>query len=127
MRGPQLFGRRAALSAAQNLAGGAPARELYSEDVHLAVLRSCGTNVPGLWVSDGALLRSGEEQQRLRFQSTVRRAALCTSSRCPPLREPLHCSSTHPRTPARTLGLSGGTLREIAAKISNCCLCFARR
>ena len=48
------------------------------------------------------------EQRRLHFQSTVRRAAPCTTSRCPPLRTPSPCSSTHPCTPARTLGLSGG-------------------
>ena len=57
----------------------------------------------------------------------MRRSAPCTISCCPPLRAPSPCSSTHPSTPARTLRVSGGTLTESAAKISNYRLCFACR
>ena len=88
---------------------------MCSEHVHLAAPRRCGTNVLGLWASGGALLRGVEEQRWLHFQSTVRRAAPCTSSCCPQLREPSPCSSTHPGTPARTLWLCGGTLKEHTA------------
>ena len=40
---------------------------MCSNDVHLTVLRRCGTDVAGLWVSGGALLRVVEEQERLHF------------------------------------------------------------
>ena len=69
----------------------------------------------GLWVSGGALLRSVEEQRTLHFQSTVRRAAPCTTSCCPQLRAPSPCSTTLPGTPARTLCISGGTLKKRTA------------
>ena len=100
---------------------------MRSEDIRLAGLRSCGTNARDLLVSGGALLRVVEEQQSLHFQSTVRRASPCTMSCCPHLRARSPSSSTHPITPARTLWLCGGTLKKRAAKISNCCSCFARR
>ena len=80
---------------------------MCSEDVSLAVLHSCGTNVPGMWVSGGALLRSVEEQLRLHFKSTVRRAAPCTMSCCPPWHAYSPGAGTHHCTLARTLGLSG--------------------
>ena len=66
----------------------------------------CHSHVRPVWVSAWALLKSVEEQQRLHFESTVRRAAPCTTSCCPPLHAPSPCSSTHPGTHARTLGLS---------------------
>ena len=98
---------RPAPSGQDNAAAGAPARGMCSNDVHLTVLRRCGTDVAGLWVSGGALLRSVEEQHRLYVESTVRRASPCTTSCCPLLCEPSPCSSTHPCTPARTIALSG--------------------
>ena len=104
---PLQASRRPARSRQDHGADGAPARGLRLEDIRLAILRSCGTNVHGLWVSGGVLLRSVEEQLRLHFKSTVRRAAPCTTSCCPLLREPSPCSSTHPCTPARTIALSG--------------------
>ena len=98
---------RPAPSGQDNAAAGAPARGMCSNDVHLTVLRRCGTDVAGLWVSGGALLRSVEEQHRLYVESAVRRASPCTTSCCPLLSEPSPCSSTHPCTPARTIALSG--------------------
>ena len=80
--------------------------------------RRCGTNVLGLWDSGRALLRSVEEQRTLHFQSTVRRAAPCTTSCWPKFCEHLPCSSTHTIAPARTLWLCGGTLKKRAAEIS---------
>ena len=88
---------------------------MCSEHVILMVPRRCGTNVLGLWDYGGALLRSVEEHWLLHFQPTVRRAAPCTTSCCPQLRAPSPCSSTHPGTPARTLWLCGGTLKEHTA------------
>ena len=100
---------------------------MRSEDIRLTVLRSCGTHVRGLWVTGGALLRSVEEQQRLHFRSTVRRAAPCTMSCCPHLRARSPSSSTHLINPARTLWLCGGVLFLHTAEISNCRSCFACR
>ena len=100
---------------------------MCSNDVHLTVLRRCGTDVAGLWVSGGALLRSVEEQQRLHFRSTVRRAAPCTTTCWPQLHALSPCSSTRPITPARTLWLFGGMLFLHADEISKCCSSFARR
>ena len=100
---------------------------MCSNDVHLTVLRRCGTDVAGLWVSGGALLRSVEEQQRLHFRSTVRRAAPCTTTCWPQLHALSPCSSTHPITPACTLWLFGGMLFLHADEISKCCSSFARR
>ena len=89
---------------------------MCSGHIHLAAPRRCGTsNVLGLWDYGGALLRSVEEHWLLHFQPTVRRAAPCTTSCCPQLRAPSPCSSTHPGTPARTLWLCGGTLKEHTA------------
>ena len=80
---------------------------MCSEHVLLMVPRRCGTNVLGLWDCGGALLGSVEEQRSLHFQSTVRRAAPCTTSCCPPLCAHSPRSSTHPFSPARTFLLSG--------------------
>ena len=49
------------------------------------------------------------------MQSTVRRARPCTTCCCPQLRMPCPCSSTHSITPARTLCISGGTLKKRTA------------
>ena len=91
------------------------------------ILGSCGTNVPGMWTFWQGAAEGVEEQQRLHFQSTVRRAYPCTTSCCPQVHAHSPCSSTHQCTPARTLGFSGGTLFLSTDKISNCRLCFARR
>ena len=91
------------------------------------ILGSCVTNVPGMWTFWQGAAEGVEEQQRLHFQSTVRRAYPCTTSCCPQVRAHSPCSSTHQCTPARTLGFSGGTLFLSTDKISNCRLCFARR
>ena len=88
---------------------------MCSEHVHLVAPRRCGTDVLGLWDSGRALLRSVEEQRSLHFQSTVRRAVPCTTSCCPQLRAPSPCSTTFPGTPARTLCISGGTLKKRTA------------
>ena len=102
-------------SSQKNGADGAPARGLRSEDVRLADLRRCGTNVRGLWVCDRAMLRSVEEQRRVHFESTVCLANPCTTSCCPQLCAPSPCSSTHSITPARTVSISGGTLKKRTA------------
>ena len=90
-----------------DLAGEGAARRMCSEHVHLKVSRRCGSIVLGLWDCGGALLRSVEEQLRLHFKSTVRRAAPCTMSCCPPWHAYSPGAGTHHCTLARTLGLSG--------------------
>ena len=52
----------------------------------------CHSRVRPVWFSARALLKNVEEQQRLHFDSTVRRAAPCTTSCCPPWHVPSPCS-----------------------------------
>ena len=50
----------------------------------------------------------------------MRRAAPCSTSCCPPLREPSPCSSTHPCTPARTLCVIWGILTPQEGSRGSC-------
>ena len=106
---------RPARSGQDKGADGAAARGMCSKGVHLAAVCSCGTNVTGLCVSGCRCFEALAAQYRCCFQSTVRRAHPCTTCCCPQLRMPCPCSSTHSIIPARTLCISGGTLKKRTA------------
>ena len=115
---------RPAPSGQDNAAAGAPARGMCSNDVHLTVLRRCGTDVAGLWVSGGSLLRSSTGctlSRRCAGHPHAPRAVVpcCASPRLAQAPIPVHL-------PAQLLSADVCTLVH-TSEIGLCCLCFACR